>query len=85
MFQFTPNRVFDDRHLDAGEHAQVRMTLTRAGNAGISKANLIASGLSSSLVDKLFNKPVTLQLNAVGTAKNVDFAQITVNMRLCGD
>jgi len=40
-FQFTPNRVFDDRHLDAGETTQVRMTLTRAGNAGISKANLI--------------------------------------------
>jgi hypothetical protein len=85
VFQFTPNRVFGDRHLDAGEHAQVRMTLTRAGNAGISKANLIASGLSSSLVDKLFNKPMTLQLSAVGTAKNVDFAQITANMRLFGD
>jgi hypothetical protein len=84
-FQFTPNRVFDDRHLDAGETAQVRMTLTRAGNAGISKANLIGQGLASTLVDKLFSKPMTLQLNVVGTAKDVDFASVTDNMRLFGD
>ena len=84
-FQFTPNRVFDDRHLDAGETAQVRMTFSRAGNAGISKDQLISEGLPSALVDKLFKNPMTLQLNVVGTAKNVDFAQITDNMRLFGD
>jgi hypothetical protein len=84
-FQFTPNRVFDDRHLDAGETAQVRMTVTRAGNAGISKANLVGEGLPFTLVDKLFSKPMTLQLNVVGTAKNVDFASVTANMRLFGD
>ena len=84
-FQFTPNRVFDDRHLDTAEHAQVRMTLTRAGNGGISKASLVAEGLPSVLIDKLFNKPMTLQLNVVGTAKNVDLASITTNMRLFGD
>jgi len=83
--QFTPNRVFDDRRLDAGETAQWRMTLTRAGNAGISKANLVASGLSSTLVDKLFKNPMTLQLNVVGSVKRVDFATITTNMRLFGD
>ncbi len=84
-FQFTPNRVFDDRHLDTGETAQVRMTLTRAGNGGISKASLISEGLPSALVDKLFHNPMTLQLNVVGSAKNVDFALITSNMRLFGD
>lgn len=83
--QFGPNRVFDDRHLDAGETAQVRMTLTRAGNAGIAKANLIGEGLSPMLVDKLFHNPMTLQLNVTGTAKNVDVADITANMRLLGD
>lgn len=84
-FQFTPNRVFDDRHLDAGETAQVRMTLTRAGVAGLNKALLIGEGLPSALVDKLFKNPMTLQLNVVGTAKNVDSASITDNMRLLGD
>jgi hypothetical protein len=84
-FQFTPNRVFDDRHLDAGEHAQVRMTLSRAGNAGISKANLIGEGLPPMLVDKLFHNPMTIQLNVVGSVKNVDSASITPNMRLLGD
>ena len=84
-FQFTPNRVFDDRHLDAGEHAEVRMTLTRAGNGGISKASLITEGLPSSLVDNLFKNPMTLQMNVIGTAQYVDFAQITTNMRLFGD
>lgn len=85
QLQFTPNRVFDDRHLDAGEHAQVRLTLTRAGNAGISKAQLVGLGLSQTVVDKLFKNPMTLQLNVVGTAKRVDFASITSNMRLFGD
>lgn len=84
-FQFSPNRVFDDRHLDTGEHAQVRMTFSRAGNAGISKAGLIGQGLPSALVDKLFKNPMTLQLNIIGTAKNVDVASITGNMRLFGD
>jgi hypothetical protein len=84
-FQFTPNRVFDDRHLDTGEHAQVRMTFSRAGNAGISKANLIGEGLPPMLVDKLFHKPMTLQLNVVGSVRDVDFANITDNMRLFGD
>ena len=83
--QFGPNRVFDDRHLDTGEQAQVRLTLTRAGNAGISKAQLIGEGLPSMLVDKLFKNPMTLQLNVTGTAKNVDFADVTANMRLLGD
>lgn len=84
-FQFSPNRVFDDRRLDAGETAEMRLTLTRAGNAGITKSGLVAQGLPSALVDKLFNKPMTLQLNVVGTAKNVDSANITANMRLFGD
>ena len=84
-FQFTPNRAFDDRHLDVGETAEMRLTLTRAGNAGISKANLIGEGLPPTLVDKLFHKPMTLRLNVVGTAKNVDLASITDNMRLFGD
>ena len=85
QFQFTPNRVFDDRHLDAGEHAQMRLTLTRAGNAGISKSQLVGLGLSQTVVDKLFKNAMTLQLNVVGTVKLVDFAQITDNMRLFGD
>ncbi len=84
-FQFTPNRVFDDRHLDTAEHAEVRMTITRAGNAGINKAQLISEGLPSALVDKLFKNPMTLQLNVVGSGKDVDFANITANMRLLGD
>jgi hypothetical protein len=84
-FQFVPNRVFDDRHLDAGEVARVRMTVTRAGNSGISKQQLIDEGLPSQLVDRLFHNAMTLQLNVIGTAKNVDSASITSNMRLFGD
>ena len=84
-FAFTPNRVFDDRHLDVGETAEVRLTLTRAGNAGINKAQLVQEGLPQALVDRLFHNPMTLQLNITGTAKNVDSANITSNMRLFGD
>lgn len=85
VFQFTPNRVFDDRHLDAGEHAQVRMTLTRAGNAGINRPNLIGSGLSPTVVDNLFKSAMTIRLNLVGNAKLVTGASVTTNMRLFGD
>lgn len=84
-FQFTPNRVFDDRHLDTGEHAQVRMTLTRAGVAGLNKSLLVGEGLPSALVDKLFHNPMTLQVNIVGSARDVDLATITGNLRLFGD
>jgi hypothetical protein len=84
-FAFTPNRVFDDRRLDDGETAEVRLTLTRAGNSGINKAQLVQEGLSQMLVDRLFHNPMTLQLNVVGSAKNVDSASITSNMRLLGD
>ena len=83
--QFTPNRVFDDRHLDIAEHAQVRMTLTRAGVAGLNKALLVGEGLPQPLVDQLFHNPMTLKVNIVGSAKNVDFATITGNLRLFGD
>jgi hypothetical protein len=83
--QFTPNRVFDDRHLDPGEHAEVRLTFTRAGNAGINKAQLVGSGLSQMVVDKLFKSAMTIRLNVVGTTKLVTDASITTNMRLFGD
>ena len=85
VMQFGPNRVFDDRHLGVGEHAQVRLTLTRAGNAGINKAQLVSSGLSQTVVDKLFKSAMTIRLNVIGTVKLVDFASITTNMRLFGD
>ena len=84
-FAFSPNRVFDDRHLDDGETAEVRLTLTRAGNNGINKAQLVQEGLPQTLVDRLFHNPMTLQLNVVGSVKNVDSASITSNMRLFGD
>ena len=85
VLQFTPNRVFDDRHLDPAEHAQMRLTLTRAGNAGINKEQLVASGLSQTVVDNLFASAMTIRMNVVGTAKLVDLASITANMRLFGD
>lgn len=85
VLQFTPNRVFDDRHLDAGEHCQVRLTLTRAGNAGVNKEQLVASGLSQTVVDNLFASSMTIRLNVVGTAKLVDFASFNASMRLFGD
>jgi hypothetical protein len=85
VFEFSPNRVFDDRHLDTAETAEVRLTLTRAGNAGISKQQLVGLGLSQTVVDNLFSNPMTIQMNVRGTAKDVDSASITTNMRLFGD
>jgi hypothetical protein len=85
VMQFGPNRVFDDRHLDPGEHCRNRLTFARAGNAGINKAQLVASGLSATVVDNLFASSMTIRMNITGTAKLVSFASITGNMRLFGD
>jgi len=85
LLQFTPNRVFDDRHLDPAEHCQVRLTLTRAGNAGVNKEGLVASGIPQAVVDNLFAGSMTIRLNVVGTAKLVDFASFNASMRLFGD
>src|SRR2546423_3698416 len=82
LLQFTPNRVFDDRHLDPAEHCQVRLTLTRAGNAGITKEALVESGIPQTVVDNLFTGSMTIRANVVGTAKLVDFAEFNVSLRL---
>lgn len=85
VFQFGPNRVRDDRTMVDGERSRHRLTFTRAGNAGINKAQLVASGLSSTVVDNLFKSEMTIKMNVVGSARYVTDASITCNMRLFGD
>ena len=85
QFQFTPNRVRDDRSMNPADRARNRLTFTRAGNAGINKAQLVESGVSSTTVDALFLGPMTIRLNIAGSARCVTDASITGNMRLFGD
>lgn len=85
VFVFGPNRVVEDRTMVDGERTRKRLTFTRAGNAGISKANLIAAGLSAAVVDNLFNSAITVRFNMTGRARYVTDASITGNMRLFGD
>ena len=66
QFQFTPNRVRDDRSMNPADRARNRLTFTRAGNAGINKAQLVESGVSSTIVDALFLGPMTIRLNIAG-------------------
>jgi hypothetical protein len=84
-FVFSPNNFTDDRTMNAGDRYRNRLTFTRAGNAGISKANLIASGLTKKQADDLFNSSITVTMDVTGSARYVTSASITCNMRLMTD
>lgn len=75
----------DDRSMDVNARQNLRETLVRVGNAGINKAQLIASGLPESVVDDLFKSSMTIRMNVTGSARLVNDASITCNMRLFGD
>ncbi len=83
-FQFTYS-YNDDRTMQTGDRQRLRETLVRVGNAGINKVGLVAGGLSQSVVDELFKKPMTLRMNVTGLARYVTGASLTCNMRLFGD
>ena len=75
----------DDRSMNDGDRQRLRMTLVRAGNAGLNKANLVAQGFSQTVVDNLFAGPMTIRMSITGDAQLVTDATITGNMRLFGD
>jgi hypothetical protein len=76
----------DDRSMKAGDRQRLQETLVRAGNTGLTRAQFHDSfGLTTATVDALFAGPMTVQLDISGSAKLVDFASITCNMRLFGD
>jgi hypothetical protein len=85
VFQFAPNRVRDDRSMNNGDRYRNRLTFSRVANAGINKAQLVASGLSDHVVDELFKSSMTIKMNVIGSARMVTDATITCNMRLFGD
>lgn len=75
----------DDRSMDVNDRQRLRETLVRVGNAGINKAQLIAQGLSESVVDDLFRNEMTIRMSVTGSARLVTDATVTCNMRLFGD
>ena len=85
LFVFSPDRYQDDRTMNDGDRYRNRLTFTRAGNAGINKAQLVASGLSQTVVDNLFASAMTIRMNVTGIERLVTDANITCNMRLFGD
>ena len=76
----------DDRSMKDGDRQRLRETLVRAGNTGLTRAQLQALlGLTPAAVDALFTGPMTVRLDISGAAKMVTDASITCNMRLFGD
>lgn len=76
----------DDRSMKDGDRQRTREVLVRAGNTGLTRAQLIDSfGLAPSVVDALFAGPMTVHMSVLGTARYVTDASITGNMRLFGD
>ncbi len=84
-FVFSPDRFIVNRSMEANERAQNSLDYSRAGNAGISKLNLISNGLTQHQADDLFNKPMTVRLDVTGSTRYLTNAGVTYNMRLFGD
>jgi len=76
----------DDRNMHDTDRQRLRETLVRAGNTGLTRAQLQALlGLTPAAVDALFTGPMTVRLDIFGAARMVTDASITCNMRLFGD
>jgi hypothetical protein len=75
----------DDRTMQDGDRQRLRQNVARVGNTGITKAQLVASGLPQNVVDKLFNSDMTIHVDVTGTATLVTDAFVTINLRLFGD
>src|SRR5256885_9093549 len=76
----------DDRSMKDGDRQRLRETLVRAGNTGLTRAQLQAIlGLTPAAVDAFFTGPMTVRLDISGAARLVTDASITCNMRLFGD
>ena len=76
----------DDRSMQDGDRQRLREVLVRAGNTGITRAQLTDSfGLAPAVVNAMFDGPMTVSMNVTGTARYVTDASITGNMRLFGD
>lgn len=76
----------DSRSMRNGDRQFLRETLVRAGNTGLTRAQLQSIlGLTPAAVDAFFNGPITVSVDINGLAKLVTDASITCNMRLFGD
>lgn len=92
QFQFGDNRMREDRSMNPGDRERQHLNYSRAGNLGINKRELVESGLSQQLVDKLFHSQMTIRLNVHIQTKCVNqttpvnpITTIIANMRLFGD
>jgi len=76
----------DDRNMHDGDRQRLRETLVRAGNTGLTRAQLqTLLGLTPAAVDAFFSGPITVRMDISGGARMVTDASITCNMRLFGD
>lgn len=76
----------DEHNIRDGDHHRLRETLVRAGNTGLTRAQLqTLLGLTPAATDAFFAGPITVRMDIHGSAKMVTFASITCNMRLFGD
>lgn len=76
----------DDRNMHDTDRQRLQEVLVRNGNTGLTRQQFHDSfGLSNASVDALFAGPMTVQLDLSGSARMVDGATITCNLRLFGD
>jgi hypothetical protein len=83
-FEFDYN-YRDDRTMQDGDRQRVVIMVPRVGNTGVNKAQLVAQGIPSGIVDSLFKNPMTVRMSVTGSAKLCTDVSITGNMRLFGD
>lgn len=76
----------DSQNMKNGDRHAVREILVRAGNTGLTRAQLQSLlGLTPQATDKLFKNPMTVRMDISGFAQLTTTASITCNMRLFGD
>ncbi len=79
------SRRFIDRSLGVNERIHEIFNYSRALIAGVNKTALIADGMPSDIVDKLFRETITIRVNMSGSVRHVTGANLTYNARLMGN
>lgn len=78
--------VREVRSLAVDEMAFKQLSMTRGCSFGLNKRGLMETwGLSETLANQFFQKPITLRFGAQGTAQLVSFANYLYAIRLYGD
>jgi hypothetical protein len=71
--------------LDAGQGENIVESYTRANTLGFSRQFWTLVGLPNNVINKLFNKPMTIRLDARVAVRGVSFGSYSYSARFLGN